>query len=131
MYYHAHGEAEAAQLENIGDGHANEMHLAKQKAGDEDNARCCNSSMEQCRPQRRVTASQHEHENHVFERLVNALPAQEQRGVKHSGGQGCEHNAGGIQMKRGGQREAAGMRKAFAANDLQSGLLNLKEGTMM
>jgi hypothetical protein len=75
LYYHAHGEAESAQLENIGDGHAYEMHLAKQKTGDEDNAHCCSGSMERFEPQRRVTASQHgyHYANHVFKRLVNAL----------------------------------------------------------
>ena len=100
--YRAHGQAEATQLKYISDCHAYEVQLAEEKKRDEDDTSCCGCSVKQRGPQGRVAASQHENENHVFKRLVDALPAQEQRGVEHGRGQGREHDAGGVQVERRG-----------------------------
>ncbi len=121
--YRAHGQAEVAQLQNICDGHAHEVQLAKEKKREEYDAGCCGCRVQQRRPQRQIAASQHEHENQVFKRLIDTLPAQKKRRVEHSRGEGSEHDAGGVQVKRGGQGKAPRMHEAFQADKLQLDLL--------
>ena len=75
--------------------------------------------MQQGRPQGAVAATQHEHKNHIFKRLIDALPPQQKSRVEHGGGCGGENDAQCIQVERGRQSEAPRVKKTFAADYLR------------
>jgi hypothetical protein len=117
--YCSHRQAQTAQLEYVGNGHADKVHLAEKNAGGKYDARRRGGGVEQRGPHGAVAASQHEDEDHVLERLVDALPAQEQRGMEQGGGDGGEQDECGVQGESEGEMQGAGVCEALAARHLR------------
>ena len=113
------GQTDAAQLEYVGNSHADKVHLAEKNTGSKYDACSRGGSMQQRGPHGAVAASQHEDEDHVLERLVNALPAQQQRGMEQRRGDGGQQDECRFQGESEGEMQAARVRETLAADDLR------------